>query len=98
MEKTTAGIIKALIDYVLENYSSPCVKITLAESGSGDTHTLMQWPSVSSIGDIRDVPNIIGVASMHRDWIRPEHNVHVETGYLTDNKFHKVGSIIVITE
>jgi len=96
--KTTAQIAKDLISYALENYDSPCVRIVLVEGGSSDTHTLMQWPSVSSIGDIRDVPNIIGVASMHRDWIRPEHDVVIETGYLVDNKFHKVGSITVITE
>lgn len=98
MEKTTAGIIKALIDYVLENCSSPCIRIVLVEAGTEDTHTLMQWPSVAAIGDIHDVPNIIGVASMHRDWIRPEHDVVIETGYLVNSGFHRVGSIAVITE
>lgn len=98
MEKTTAGIIKTLIDYAKENYGSPSVRIMLAEPGSDDTHTLMQWPSASAVGDIHDVPNIIGIASMYRGWIRPVHDIFVETGYLVDNEFHKVGSIIVITE
>lgn len=98
MEKTTAGIIKVLIDYVLENCSSPCIRIVLVEAGTEDNHTLMQWPSVAAIGDISDVPNIIGVASMHRDWIRPEHDLVIEVGCLVNNGFHKIGSIVVINE
>lgn len=93
--KTTAQVAKDLISYTLENYSSPCIKIVLIEAGTEDNHVLMQWPSVAAIGDIRNVPNIIGVASMYRGWIRPEHDVIVETGALVNNGFHKVGSIIV---
>lgn len=96
MGKTTTGITKSLIDYALENYDSPCIRIVMVEAGTNDTHTLMQWPSSTAIGDIRNVPNIIGVASMHRGWIRPEHDVVIETGFIINNGFHRVGSIVVI--
>ena len=96
--KTTAQIAKDLISYALENYDSPCVRIVLVEAGTNDTHVLMQWPSVAAIGDIRDIPSIIGMASMYRGWIRPEHDVVIETGYSVNNGFHKIGSITVITE
>lgn len=94
---TTAEIAKNLIQQVKEgNYGSGAIaRVSIViETKEGDSMTLMEWPSMAAVGEFNSA-NIIGIAHMYREWIKPEHELMIRAGYSLDNTYHKVGTIIV---